>query len=278
MSQGGEEDSEDAFRLLQVYGDIGDQEDSKSYPVSAGSGSDTHLVIHSYFIFDFATAFQLPKSALVAHLQLVVSVPSRNRIPSAQSFFIMRFSSIGVTLIFVATVSPALSAPIYRDIYPTDLGMPVLHSSPSSNVASISSVNPNTGPNASGPVKHMESATNNIPITESVSSPLHTHHSPLSGSPNSAHFLDELHERDSDHLEKMFLSKRMPPGYIFLGSKLGPPFTKQGALVIAAVGSAIASSIFGGYKLFRSEERKQGEKSAFDGWRGSADLTGEARF
>ncbi|KAI0695984.1 hypothetical protein BC835DRAFT_1305793 [Cytidiella melzeri] len=41
MSQGGKEDSEDAFRLLQVYGDIGNQADFESDSVSAGSRSDS---------------------------------------------------------------------------------------------------------------------------------------------------------------------------------------------------------------------------------------------
>ncbi|KAI0685149.1 hypothetical protein BC835DRAFT_1421514 [Cytidiella melzeri] len=41
VSQGGEEDSEDAFGLLQVYGDIADQADFETDSVSAGSGSDS---------------------------------------------------------------------------------------------------------------------------------------------------------------------------------------------------------------------------------------------
>ncbi|KAI0686796.1 hypothetical protein BC835DRAFT_1420173 [Cytidiella melzeri] len=41
VSQGGKEDSEDAFGLLQVYGDIADQADFETDSVSAGSGSDS---------------------------------------------------------------------------------------------------------------------------------------------------------------------------------------------------------------------------------------------
>ncbi|KAI0695832.1 hypothetical protein BC835DRAFT_1414655 [Cytidiella melzeri] len=41
VSQGGEKDSEDAFGLLQVYGDIADQADFETDSVSAGSGSDS---------------------------------------------------------------------------------------------------------------------------------------------------------------------------------------------------------------------------------------------
>ncbi|KAI0683287.1 hypothetical protein BC835DRAFT_1423438 [Cytidiella melzeri] len=113
----------------------------------------------------------------------------------------MRFSAI-VALIFVATASLALSAPIPRNVNP-DPNMSVPHSGPPGNVASITPILSDTGlirkrehpPILAG----TESATNSRPTTESVSHPLRTRHSPLLGS-DVDHVLDE---RDVDDLKEM---------------------------------------------------------------------------